>query len=370
VPPGNDPLLTDSELYCEAIAGDAGVHNAGAVWWLSPDLTVVGNAVPMVGVPVEVRLRARHRGGLPNSTQVQFDIWEGDASVAMSPTVGTTQISPTVNRLTIFPDFSSGSAEIHNPWTPATSAHRCLVGRAYPAPPAHPSPSNAFYLPTDPHYVQHNLDIVAAKSSPGKGSGSAEDPMGFDEETGWWQRPLKTLNLDEAGATSVLRVAIDRRPGFAVRQAMAPYLEALGARRVAAPLRTKVDLGFPDGVEAEVRHLDPDPEHPDDLWARHGPRLDPARPLLDRIEDLAGRAPASLSAHLRPAFDRLHRPAPLPAPIVEAHARLPEREQVDVTLRVQLDGAERGDARVYHVWQSDEHGEPRGGISVVFVLVA
>ena len=62
----NDPGLSgDTCIYMEAVAGDGGVHNSSGVWWLSPDIQLVGptsgpdKADPGVVNPVTVTARRK-----------------------------------------------------------------------------------------------------------------------------------------------------------------------------------------------------------------------------------------------------------------------------------------------------------------------
>ena len=39
----NDPgLSTDTCIFMEAVSGDGGNHNGSGIWWLSPDIDLVG----------------------------------------------------------------------------------------------------------------------------------------------------------------------------------------------------------------------------------------------------------------------------------------------------------------------------------------
>ena len=52
----SDPALAnDSCTYMEAVSGDGGVHNAAGVWWLSPDIKLVGPAsgIERVDLPAQ-----------------------------------------------------------------------------------------------------------------------------------------------------------------------------------------------------------------------------------------------------------------------------------------------------------------------------
>ena len=37
-------LAADTCTYMEAVAGDGGVHDPAGVWWLSPDIQLIGSA--------------------------------------------------------------------------------------------------------------------------------------------------------------------------------------------------------------------------------------------------------------------------------------------------------------------------------------
>ncbi|HYY57984.1 MAG TPA: hypothetical protein VE842_11680, partial [Pyrinomonadaceae bacterium] len=40
--PSDPNLIADNCFYMEAVTGDGGVHNSSGVWWLSPDIQLVG----------------------------------------------------------------------------------------------------------------------------------------------------------------------------------------------------------------------------------------------------------------------------------------------------------------------------------------
>src|SRR6266545_6453759 len=44
----NDPgLAADTLTYMEAVSGDGGIHDAAGVWWLSPDIQLIGSVSGM-----------------------------------------------------------------------------------------------------------------------------------------------------------------------------------------------------------------------------------------------------------------------------------------------------------------------------------
>ena len=335
----NDPgLAADTQIYTEAISGDGGVHNASAIWWLSPCIQLQGNATTVhPGDSVTVHAKAHHRGGLTNQTQVQFEMWICTSSVAISSATAT-KLSPNSLLLDIA-SFSGGVGEVTYPWTvpaslpdtnPQGVGHRCLVGRSYPILPAPLSPSaSSFYLPDEPHCCQHNLDIVPVGMSMKQGAATWKDPLGLVD--GAWRFALQTANLGEKEELVTIRVGLDPTPGAHVQNALRPLLKG-------APIKGISDSPVA-GITMHLGDLDADVT-----------RLEPGRG--DRSDERHPRRPS------------------LPKPILEARTVLPHGKPAFVHLEVDPKSIPAGQAQVFHVWQEGERSGRQGGVSVVFAHVA
>src|SRR5688572_3940119 len=89
----NDPgLSADTQTFMEAIAGDGGVHDVSAVFWLSPDIQLtgsvsgIGKADPGVNNTVAVSFHAAPNGMLPaGSESITIELWVANPSLAMAP---------------------------------------------------------------------------------------------------------------------------------------------------------------------------------------------------------------------------------------------------------------------------------------------
>src|SRR5262245_46569061 len=90
----SDPALAaDTSTYVEAVAGDGGAHNSNGVWWLSPDIDLVGSvsgpdkADPGVDNTIDVTLHSASPGGtVPAGTEsLTIELWVANPSLAMAP---------------------------------------------------------------------------------------------------------------------------------------------------------------------------------------------------------------------------------------------------------------------------------------------
>src|SRR5689334_15538232 len=91
----NDPgLSNDTCIFLEAITGDGGTHDPNNVWWLSPDINLVG---PVSGVdsgdagqtnPITVKIHRKPASSnciFPGDESVNVEVWVANPSLAMSP---------------------------------------------------------------------------------------------------------------------------------------------------------------------------------------------------------------------------------------------------------------------------------------------
>jgi hypothetical protein len=334
----NDPgLAADTQIYAEAISGDGGVHNASAIWWLSPGIQLQGNATTVhPGDTITVHAKAHHRGGLTNQTQVQFEMWICTSSVAIS-TATATRLSP--NSLTLdIASFAGGVGEVTYPWAvpaslpdtnPQGVGHRCLVGRYYPILNTPLSPSaSSFFLPDEPHCCQHNLDIVPVSMSMKQGAATWKEPLGLVDDV--WRFALQTANPGERDELVTIRVALDPTPGAHVRNALRPLLKGAPIKGISDSPVAGISMHLGD-VDADVTRIEPGAARYDE----HHP----------------------------------HRPS-LPRPILEARTMLPHDKPAFVHLEVDPRSIPASQAQVFHVWQEGERSGPHGGVTVVFAHVA
>jgi hypothetical protein len=334
----SDPgLAGDNQVYAEAITGDGGVHNASAIWWLSPDIQLDGNA-PTVnpGDTITVHAKAHHRGGLPNATLVQFEMWICTTSVAITSATAT-RISPNNLTLDIF-SFSGGVGTRDYTWAvpaslpntnPEGLGHRCLVGRYYPLLAGVTPSTSSFYLPDEPHACQHNIDIVPAGGAPmKKGLGTWDAPLGTVD--GLWSFSLQTGAVGERNEQVVIRVGLDPAPHVHVRNALRPLLKG-------RPVEAISDSRVP-GVKMHLGELDAD---------------------IREVEYEEGRGPDRPDPH-RPS---------LPHPVLEARTVLPHGKPAFVHLQVDPKTVPVGQAKIFHVWQEGERSGAQGGVTVVFAHV-
>jgi len=172
----NDPgLSTDGCIFMEAISGDGGNHDATNVWWLSPDIKLVG---PISGPdnpdagqinPVKVRFHRKPDGSnchFIGDEAVTVELWVANPSLVMAPRghgskrvgfIGSPMPDPGASSMQQIDWDVPPSTAVADPESPG---HKCLIARVYSS---SASPSNvAFFLPGDQHVAQHNLCIVPA----------------------------------------------------------------------------------------------------------------------------------------------------------------------------------------------------------------
>lgn len=186
-----DPKLSSDEcIYLEAEASDNGVHNVNGVWYFSPDVILTDSAGTPTneakkGMEHQICVRVRKRVGCSLDSE-----WiRVEAYVAVpSTTINSHNLKQVVLPKDCPVDKSLAKVEIdgfhaveeedgykddgfvHFKWTPSSDkpedpdgpGHRCLIARCYPT---NLDPSGNFFLPDDPHIVQHNIDIIKVRSS-------------------------------------------------------------------------------------------------------------------------------------------------------------------------------------------------------------
>jgi hypothetical protein len=387
-----DPgLQSDTCIFAEATAGDGGAHTAPE-WWLSPDVVVTGpattgDATPNVDNTVRVRAHRKSNCTVPSTASaVRYDVYVAFPG-PMPPAPnnpGTTKLisgglstfGPTGQPPTRPNDIPSGGSveetflwkpQGTQPTDPDASGHRCLILRLWPN---HLNPtSDNFFLPEEPHCVQHNLCIIPCGPGVGGGGGPGEpgepggpiDPnvarfrRGVEGEEGGepersCQFELRAANADAAQPADVtLRMAADQRPSKAVLNAILPHLQAVpGFRRVSSTPLERFIMALPDFPNAPVRDRSR-PQRPGGLL---GLLLRLLRALLDLIYRLFG---IDLFPGQRPSY--------------EADIRLGPGQFTNFLSAVDLTGTTAGDAHVLHVTQLGQDRQVQGGVTLVFVTL-
>lgn len=319
----NDPALAaDGCIYMEAIAGDGGAHDVNAVWWLSPDVALVGatsgpdKADPGAANTVTVSLHS-HGGNCampPGTESITIELWVANPSLAMAPNnaISTTHIDSIG-----VPVFGLGAGTSHQfLWTPPNGVaasdpqspgHKCLIARCYPDPLI---PSNtSFFSPDDPHVAQHNICIV-----PCGGPGAARKP-------GTCGQSLRSVNPDTKKPQRLrLRAVFDLEPDKRVREIVLA--------------RLKKTEGF------------------------KGLTKKPPRGFLMRVEGVKAAKPSDNSKGSRKG-----------APSYELDVAAGPGETFMCHFVSDLTGAHLGEAHVFHVTQIGEDKRPHGGITIVTLAI-
>ena len=245
-----NPLLADACIFLESTSGDGGNHT-DPTWWLSPDVRIAGPDTQGRAVtgPNTVEIVTRWKSGcaVPVGTgAVLVELWVGNPAVAMTPNnPNSTKQITTVGATGL---VAGGSVVNSIQWTPSTSpsavdgpGHKCLIARCYPDS-LTPDPAD-FYLPQDPHAVQHNICVVVCG---GPGAADAHGDCGFD---------VATVNLSNRIANNVtLRAIRDARPSKSVLAAVMPMLKANPSfRRLASAAPRHFAMRLRDFPNAKIR---------------------------------------------------------------------------------------------------------------------
>src|SRR3954462_1118644 len=162
----------DLSVYVEDRPGDQGFNPAATgPFWLSPDVDIPAHTGEARQGSNDVQIRVHSHDEPILSEKITAEVYVGNPSLAMSPTVGTKKIDP--GNLVFRPPGVAGTEPVADiaggtltfPWTPSHTdtdvdrpGHRCLVVRAFPQSVA--SPTAPFAVPTEPHEAQHNIDII------------------------------------------------------------------------------------------------------------------------------------------------------------------------------------------------------------------
>src|SRR3954447_3413588 len=329
----------DVSVYVEDRLGDQGLDPAATTpFWLSPDVDIPAHTGEARQGSNDVQIRVHTHEEPILAEKVTAEVYVGQPSLAMSPTVGTKRIDP--GNLVFRPPGVAGTepvagipgATVTFPWTPSSNAanvdgpgHRCLVVRAFPQ--SVPPPSDPFAEPTEPHEAQHNIEILATTKmfagGGGAGAGTPHDPRRRGAD-GLWPERISTIGVGKLGVRYVVW-AFDPEPPTVVRRALG---------------HTSISKEPPKQVTFE----------PD---AKHGNTIDPS--------GLLGNGPFVERSGLgRGLFtkDRL---------LAAAELELHPNEETQLILRFDHSNLKQHSAVVLHGVQWDEHGKAEGGMTVVAV---
>ena len=176
----NDPgLSNDTCIFVEAITGDGGSHDPNNVWWLSPDINLVGALSGLdsgdAGHTNIITVTFHRKGATSNCTfpgdeSINVEAWVANPSLAISPKIpgSATRVGLIGSPLPAEGATASQQIEWHarpgpNPGDPQSSGQKCLVARAYPS--SGVPNTVSFCMPGDQHVAQHNLCLIASAST-------------------------------------------------------------------------------------------------------------------------------------------------------------------------------------------------------------
>lgn len=328
----NDPGLSgDTCIYMEAVSGDGGVHNSSGVWWLSPDIQLVGpTSGPDKADPGEVNtvtVFAHMKGEAsgctlaPGTESITIELWVGNPSLAMAPNNPASTAHIDSSGIPLMSPGGSGNFVFNwtppsgvSPSDPQSPGHKCLVARSYPDP-LTPS-SNSFFVPDDQHVAQRNICIV-----PCGGPGAARRP-------GACSLDVTTLSVNAKRAEKVtLRAVADLRPVEYVRRVVLEHLKGTpGFKRIAsAP---------PQGFEFQLSDF-------------------PDARVSDRTRS------GCLGRLVAPGW----------RPTYEAKIQFEPEQSTKFSFNADMSAASFGDAYIFHLTQVGDDGRDQGGLTIVMVAV-
>jgi hypothetical protein len=329
----------DLSVYVEDKTGDQGFNPAlPGPFWLSPDVDIPAHSGVAYQGSNDVQIRVHTHDEPILGEKIKTEVYVGNPSLAMSPSVGTKRIDPGlefrppgVAGTEPVADIPGGAATF--PWTPSNDptavdgpGHRCLILRAFPA--SVTPTGDPFDVYNEPHEAQHNIEILATthmmlKPGGSPGAGTPHDPR-RREDDGMWSERISTLGPRGPGVRYVVW-AYDLNPPESIRHGLG---------------HTAVSKLPPDKVV-----LDPDP--------KHGEPIDPCS-LLDNGPFMEQ---SGLGSDLW-VEDRL---------LAGAKVELRPEELSTLTLRFDHSNLKPHTAVVLHGAQWDENGRAEGGLTVVAV---
>jgi len=171
----NDPgLANDSCFFIEAATGDGGNHNPNSVWWLSPDIQLIGpvsgpdNADAGQTNPVTVTCHRQPAGSncsFPGDESLTVELWVANPSLVLSPRVPSSATRVGFIGAAVPAEGETITQQIDwdapaNPAAddPQSPGHKCLLARVYSS--SRTPSSGAFFVPDDQHVAQHNLSVI------------------------------------------------------------------------------------------------------------------------------------------------------------------------------------------------------------------
>ena len=323
--PSDPGLSNDSCIFIEAATGDGGNHNPNSVWWLSPDIELVG---PVSGPdsadagqtnPVTVnfhRKSADSNCNFPGDESLNVEVWVANPSLVISPRVQLSSARVGFIGSAVPAEGASGAQQIDwdapaapPPDDPQSAGHKCLIARAYPSSGV-PSTS-AFFVPGDQHVAQHNLCVVR----------SSRNPLNFTVNTvNPSATPPPQLNPPP---NAKLRAVLDLHPNTFVRNTI---LSRLALFAGFTQLRTHPLSG---GFRFDLTNL-----HASNI-------VDHSHPVI------------------APPFP------PFVAPSFEASVVLNPRLVTPITFLADLAAAARGEACIFHLIQTSLTNVVEGGLTLV-----
>ena len=326
----NDPgLSNDTCIFMEAIPGDRGNHDPNNVWWLSPDISLVGpvsgpdNADAGQVNPVNVTVRRKSASSnciFPGDESLITELWVANPSLVMSPRVRNSAKQIALTGTTLPPEGSTAIQHfdftppaVPHPGDPQSPGHKCLAARVYPSSLV-PSAAN-FFTPGDQHVAQHNLCIVKTTSQNFTFAVNTVNPDG----------PLTPIPppLPPVVKHPVkLRAILDLHPSNFVNRVVGRALEAAGG---AHQFRTSP---LPNGFRFDLAHLQ-----------------------ASKIVDHSHGGVIHFPPHTNPSF--------------EAQIELTERQVTPLTFLADLHGTQPGDACIFHLIQTSISNAAEGGLTVV-----
>ena len=321
----NDPgLSNDTCIFVEAITGDGGTHDSHGVWWLSPDIKLVG---PISGAdtgdagqnnPITVtfhRKPASSNCTFPGDEGVTVEVWVANPSLAISPAVPGSATRVGFIGSLLPPEGANGTQEID--WSALRAPHandpqnpgpKCLVARAYPS--SGIPNTSSFFVPGDQHAAQRNLCVIATSSN----------TLSFNVNSfGVGNTPT----LVNPPPNAKLRAVLDLKLSNFVRNTV---LNRLQAHTDFPHIRT---TPLPFGFKFDLTNL-----HPSDV-------VDHSHPLIV----------PPLPPNTNPSF--------------EAKVVLSTNQVTGLTFLASLKGLAAGEACVFHLIQTSVTNTAQGGLTLV-----
>jgi|GraSoiStandDraft_4_1057263.scaffolds.fasta_scaffold183835_2 hypothetical protein len=227
----SDPgLSNDTCIFMAALPGDEGNHNPHDIWWLSPDISLIGpntgadNADSGQTNSITVSFHRKPVGSsctFPGDESLNVEVWVANPSLIMSPRLPSSASRVGFIGAPVPGEGNTGTQQFD--WDapasppagdPQSGGHKCLVARAYPS---SATPSTAsFFVPGDQHVAQHNLCV--AKTSSGRFS--------FRVNTFGTKVFHPTLPPLQPPPNAHLRAVLDLHPSTFVRETVLNRLAA------------------------------------------------------------------------------------------------------------------------------------------------